>query len=754
VRNTADGGAGSLRQAILDANAAGGSNTITFAIDSGTQTIRPTSPLPAITGAVTLDGTTQPGFAGTPLIVLDGSGAGAGANGLTLAGGGSTVKGLVIGGFNAYGVLLTGGGNSVTNNYFGTDATGAKALPNATGVAIASSGNTVGGVGPAGNVLCGNSQMGVFIAGGSGNLVQGNSIGVDTSGVKALPNAIGVSVAASGNAVGGPGLGNLISGNTSYGVFVSGTGNTVQGNWAGLDTTAAKALPNGDGVALTNSLNTVGGPAAGAGNIISGNANIGVYVAGGSGNVVQGNAIGTDRAGANAVPNVIGVSVAGSGNAVGGAALGNLISGNTSYGVSLSGSGDTVQGNLVGLDATAANALPNGDGVYVSGPNNLVGGTAAGLGNTVSGNGTGVFLAFGSGNLVQGNRIGTNATGTAAVANDTGVLLTASGNTVGGTTAGAGNTVSGNGTGVLIGSGSGNLLQGNRIGTDASGTAALPNGTGVYVSGTNNTVGGAAPEAGNTISSNGTGVFLAFGGGNVVQGNRIGTDLTAAYPLGNGIGVFLTGSGNTVGGTAAGAGNTISGNVSSGVFLSGGDNVVQGNAIGTDATGTAPLGNGLGVYISGADNTVGGTAAGAGNTLAFNVDDGARVERGSGNAILHNAVFGNGGLGIHLVNGGNHDQPAPTLSSATSGMGLTTVVGTLVAAPSTTFTLELFTSTSGVPGQGQVFLGAMTVTTTSTGLANFSFDILASSTPGDYLTATATDPLGNTSSFSAGVVIG
>src|SRR5439155_26949600 len=102
VLNTNDSGAGSLRQAILDANAAAGADVINFNIDGGgVQTIAPTSILPQITGAVTIDGTTQPGFAGSPIIELNGASASAFA-GLNITAGNSTVRGLVINRFNGY----------------------------------------------------------------------------------------------------------------------------------------------------------------------------------------------------------------------------------------------------------------------------------------------------------------------------------------------------------------------------------------------------------------------------------------------------------------------------------------------------------------------------------------------------------------------------------------------------------------------------------------------------------------------------
>ena len=125
VTNTNDSGLGSLRQAILDANANTGADNIRFLIPgAGVQTINLTSALPAITSPVVIDGTTQPGFAGSPIIELNGSGA-AGATGLSITAGNSVVRGLVINRFAGEGIRLqTGGGNRIEGNYIGTNAAG------------------------------------------------------------------------------------------------------------------------------------------------------------------------------------------------------------------------------------------------------------------------------------------------------------------------------------------------------------------------------------------------------------------------------------------------------------------------------------------------------------------------------------------------------------------------------------------------------------------------------------------------------
>ena len=229
---TADSGAGSLRQAILDSNASVGVlDTIAFNINGGgVQTIAPLTQLPDITDPVIIDGTTQPGFAGKPLIELSGAGiTTGGAEGLRILAGGSTVRGLVINRFpQTAGVIDTGdgielvskGGNVIQGNYLGTDVSGAVAEGNASdGVFIENSpGNTIGGTTAAQrNIIAGQANSNGFSKGveiyqdtsptsnASGNLVEGNYIGTDVTGTKALANTNGIELEAPGNTVGGTG---------------------------------------------------------------------------------------------------------------------------------------------------------------------------------------------------------------------------------------------------------------------------------------------------------------------------------------------------------------------------------------------------------------------------------------------------------------------------------------------------------------------------------------------------------------------
>jgi len=412
----------------------------------------------------------------------------------------------------------------------------------------------------------------------------------------------------------------------------------------------------------------------------------------------------------------------------------------------------------------------------------------------------GIDVSTNGGNTIENCYLGTNAAGNADQGNaGVGIRLLSSNNTIGGTTAAARNIISANDTaGVLVQNGSNNVIQGNYIGTDLTGTVDLGNtyeGVWTYTA-DQNTVGGTADGARNVISGNNTrGVFIQGGSSNVVQGNYIGTDVNGTADLGNSFnGVCITDSGhnNTVGGTTAAARNIISGNDTSGVFITGSaySNLVQGNYIGTEVSGTTALANGgttsstardgvtLGSTSSSAptgpttNNTIGGTGAGAPNLIVFNTRNGVRVSNSSstGNAILSNSIYGNvgsggaSGIGIDLNGDGvtangtnprtfpNTGQNYPVLTSITSAAGSSTIQGTLTSAASTTFTVEFFSNTacdSTGYGEGQTFLGATNVTTNAGGSASINAVLAVSISQNDYVTATATDPNGNTSEFSA-----
>ena len=638
VTNTNDSGAGSLRQAILDGNANHSQNTIAFNIGGGgVQTIRPNSLLPTITDPVIIDGTAQLGYAGAPLIVLNGANAGRNANGLTITAGSSTVKGLVVNGYSGTGILVSGaGGNVIAANYLGTDATGTSAVSDGDGIVLQSPNNTVGGTAASDrNLVSGNQNTGLFLS-ADRNLVQGNFIGTDITGNLPLGNPLGLwNSFGADNTIGGttPGAGNLISGN-GQGIKESGSGaalrTLVQGNFIGTNAAGTRAVGNGTGVALGGS--TLGGTTAAARNLISGNTTYGAVL--GSGALAEGNFIGTDVTGNSAIGNGIGVLSFGLltvGGTLSGA--GNVISGNTLYGIELTTSMTTVVGNLIGTNAAGTAGVGNGYGIYIVGDTmNTIGGTISQARNVISGNVAGVFIAAGSGNQIVGNAIGTDITGMRAIGNGDGIDLVAGGNTVGGTTAGAGNVISGNVSHGLAIAGSGNLVEGNLVGTDQGGTMRLGNATGIFLTGADNQIGGTVAGARNVISGStmaeGTGlrIFGSGAAGNRVEGNYIGTNAagTAALPnYGSGVCLEYGAMDNTIGGEAAGAGNLLSGNRGAGLYMLGpqGGNRVEGNFIGTDWTGRMAVGNGAGIAVQSLVMvTIGGAAPGDRNLISGNSD--------------------------------------------------------------------------------------------------------------------------------------
>ncbi len=404
--------------------------------------------------------------------------------------------------------------------------------------------------------------------------------------------------------------------------------------------------------------------------------------------------------------------------------------------------------------------------------------------------GAGVFLTSSSGttnnNLIEGNFIGTDPSGTIARANNDGIDIRFSAtNLVGGTTPAARNVISGNGgRGIFVATGaSGTTIQGNFIGTTANGSAALGNGTGgIFSGGTGpDTIGGTAAGARNVISANrdNAGIFIQSGTstGPTIQGNLIGTDVTGTIALGNFFGIWLNfgpSLGNsTIGGSAAGARNVISGNRSDGVLITGGsrNNLLHGNFIGTEITGTKPLGNaGNGVLIEGGSliNRVGGNAPGEGNTIAFNTKNGVLIAGNpdvAGNAIRRNSIFSNGLLGIDLGGDGatandpgdsdigpNTMQNSPVITSVTGNSTQTVIAGTLNSTPSTNFTLNFFSNSACDPsgsGEGATPFGTSGTTTDAGGNGTFNVTLPFVLPAGHVITATATSPSSNTSEFSA-----
>ena len=473
------------------------------------------------------------------------------------------------------GLTVRGSGNVVQGNYVGTDATGTRSVPNRIGVLVSGARNTVGGTAPgAGNVISGNADAGVMVqqydVPPTGNVIAGNTIGLTADGRALLRNrnsGVHLSFGSLDNVVGGtePGAGNVIGG-SEVGVRIAeradadnGNGDRVEGNFIGV-TPAGLRVPNGTGVFVENSGgNTIGGASEAARNVISGNDDVGVQVKAwrpqdNPDNRVVGNWIGVGPVpqpgggtAAGAVGNFVGVVVEFSrGVVVGGTtpAERNVISGNGSDGVRIrsDSTGVRLSGNYIGLDPSGSAALGNGgDGISVDRPGAItIGGANAAEGNVISANGSNGIEVTNGGVVVRFNRIGTDAAGAAALGNRASGLHVAGPptNPIAGNNSVRDNLISGNvADGVRFTGLASGHLTGNRIGTDAAGEAALPNGTGVRLEGP-----ATADVRENLISGNsGFGVLLDGSDGNTITRNSIGIVAVApaAVPLPNGSGGIL-----------------------------------------------------------------------------------------------------------------------------------------------------------------------------------------------------------------------
>ncbi len=405
--------------------------------------------------------------------------------------------------------------------------------------------------------------------------------------------------------------------------------------------------------------------------------------------------------------------------------------------------------------------------------------------------------------VIQGNYVGTDATGTMALGNTVGIQFSGDGcqrNLIGTEDGDPAlrNVISGNlSVGVFIWSAAAtlgnNIIAGHYIGTDATGTMALGNTgfAGIFIWGNEtqrNLIGSEDPDPTvraalrNVISGNpqnGVSLNGLDSTENTIAGDYIGTDATGTLPLGNGFlfgfarnGVRLSGSG----GSNKVLGNTIADTYfGAGIFLTSNNNnnLVARNYIGTDSTGQLALGNHQqGITISGSStgNQIGGSPDLA-NIIAFNLRAGVAVTAtATGNTIRANSIYSNGLLGIDLNNDGvtandlldvdlgpNTLQNFPVIALAEPG-AMTHVVGAFDSALDSTFTIDFYVSDVPDPsgyGEGQRWLGAITVTTDSSGHADFDHVLSTATTLGQFLTATATatDPGGNTSEFSLARVV-
>ena len=421
---------------------------------------------------------------------------------------------------------------------------------------------------------------------------------------------------------------------------------------------------------------------------------------------------------------------------------------------------NVIAGNFIGLEPDGSHAMPNngwsGIGIMDKADSNLVGGTDPADRNVIGGfkqHGIQIFGESTNHNIVIGNFVGTDPTGLYAIPNNFDGIhidMQAKHNRIGGTTASERNLVSGNlRSGIRIervGTDS-NLVIGNWTGVTVNGTDSLRNGEcGIVLAGGagHNIIGGLDSGEANLVSANhssGMQVRDQLTHHNVILGNIIGLDATGTVALGNahhGIYVYGGAHHNQIGpenviccsgwmrNTTDWSGITMNHELTN-------NNVVVGNYIGTDKNGTQGLGNvNHGIYLQGGayENIIS-----EGNVIAYNGGDGIRIKHNQTlkNTITKNSIYGNHGVGIKLLEGGNLQLTPPIIEHAKRGR----IFGT--APPNST--VEIF---QGPDDQGKNYLA--TVVADAEGYFEWLGDAADS-----IATATATDADGNTSEFSPAI---
>ena len=713
-----------LREAILAANSGAASiDSITFTgaavnavIDVGA------TPLPAITQQVNLNG--------VPGVEINGPGPalGVASAGLEFQSGAanSALTSVSVVDFDRGIELDNVDGVQITSSLIGVKLNGT-ALPNGNAGDIIDAGiilladadnNSIGVVGGGGNTIAANIGPGIDLGSSqNGNSIVQNRIGTNIAGAAALGNTgNGIDVSFS---VDTQIIGNTIAGNGGSGMGIAGTRTVVQGNSIG--TANGLALGNaGSGIGIgASDAATIGGPNPSDGNTIVANGDDGIFMVSTAGSVIQNNNIGVDSAsnatdinGASYANLGAGIQVSGSpGNQIGTAGAGNVISNNGTDGVLIAGAASNrVEGNRVGLQSGDGASGNGRDGIRVESGSttNVIG--SPGAGNTVGSNGANGIHITGSAsdaNVIQANFVGVNSSGTNPRGNDgDGISVSqADGIVIGGLGSGEGNVSSANlSRGIDVQNGSDDtIVRGNVAGTNAAGTLGFPNEDGLRVEGLRIVI-----ERNSFAGNAELGALLDVGGDFRFEGNLVGVTFAGSViPNGEaGLEVTMDDGPATIGGPGA-ASNTITGNLGPGILVS---------------------------------------------------DDGAIA------TIAENSIFGNGGLGIDLAPAGvtpndpldadaspNGLQNFPDISSAQFAGGQTTVAGSINSTPNTELTLRFFASGSCDPsgfGEGQRSLGSATVTTNGGGDAGFSA-VVAGTSAGEQVTATATGPTGRRSSRPA-----
>ena len=705
----------SLREAI---NAVVSGDEIAFAIDAETDagcvaetgvcTIEPASALPALTqGNVFLNGFSQTGaIANTNdfpnalnsalKIVLDGTLAGA-ANGIYLASNNNKVQGLVIQDFATNGIYIYNGqNNKIQGCFIGVDVTGETGHGNGS-YGIRTAGNSQGNIlGTDGdgtedanerNLISSNVNTGINLNAVGLNTVAGNFIGTNKTGLVDLGNStqgIYILSGSNTNVIGtnGDGTydaaeGNLISGNTTAGLVLASNNNTVAGNYIGVDRTGNAALKNDtSGMSITGSNNTIGTNGDGSSDALERN-------------IISGNAGASQR------------GIFGGITSTGVVVAGNYI------GVGADGTTDLGQDRGIQLAATTSNWIigTNGDG-----------NGDADEGNVISGNLYNVYLE-GTGHVIAGNIIGPTSSGTIALDSSYGVrLYGGSEYRIGTNGDGVGdeeerNIISGNtGFGVVVEGGTNDVtIAGNYIGTDITGTTALPNLRAIQLG--------------------------QWDGGTSCSNVLIGTD-------GDGENDEIEG-------------NVLSGNTNGIAIAAGSENTIAGNKIGVAADGLSDLGNsGDGItfiYNGGSDNIIGGDTASEANIIAYNGDAageyGVKIAKAAsdGNKLLRNSIYENQNEGIFLVgDGANNDILSPEIEDQAAEGEDFIVSGTAGADE----TIQLFVADDN-DEEGKIYLHEAQ----ANGSGEWSITVPAHKTAGTKYVATTTDDSDGTSEFSTAFTV-
>lgn len=747
VNSLADNGIGTLRQAILDANANPGPDLITFNINNSTsyQTITLNQSLPIILDQVTIDGYSHLGASETTgakrMSVSGANCAIANANyyifQLLSNSGGSTIKGLILDGIPQGGCIsMSTSDNKVYGNFLGTNHLGDKSANVASEAAVninGSSNNVIGGV-KAGerNVISGTTNgHGVRVTkNATFNYIIGNYIGTDVFGGKAVPNKNGVHIYSSSVVLI---MNNIISGNEDFGISAIESNQVgALDNYIGLNSAGASAMPNEHGIYFESSSNGFA-----KNNYISGNNQNGIYFLGTSkSNEITGNFIGFT--GKGVVDNV----------------------GNGANGIYI---GDESYDNTIGGE----NQLPNLSGQTV-------------IGNRISDNGANGILCAGNDNVIAGNVIGLNKLGEIAPngSNNTGnaehgivLLRSASDNRIGGTPSREGkwfgNIVGENGKSGIALEGSfitkqgpditggpggplvavpmeNNLIIDNRVGIDINNMDAGNGIHGIKIQHCYSTI-----ARFNVVGSNeGSGIFIdhlpapyfSLVLKHYIEKNIIGVDANGDAKGNNKDGITIYGSSNSI------IENTIASNKDFGLSIwpitivnllvvPSTENKVFGNKIGVNTSNKAS-GNGKdGIYL----NNCGGTLIGgltypyAGpntirynggngillenftqftamkyNTIANNSNSGIRIQKTSfNNSILSHSIYNNGGLGIELLSpfsttgpdandpldadgGANHQQNYPELKQVLTSSSLVEFRGELESEPNQEYHIQIY----------------------------------------------------------------